>query len=316
MRRALRSFLKRACAVMLLQGVALSTAMAMVMVMVLSMVLSMAMAAAPPPPSPPPRPDHVVIVIEENRAFSRIIGNPAAPYINALAKRGALFTQSYGVTHPSQPNYLALFAGSTLGVTSNACPQTFKGDNLASLLLRAGLSFATYSESLPYAGFDGCMHGHYQRKHNPAVNWQGMNVPATSNLPFSAFPQDFSRLPTVALVVPDQENDMHNGREPATIQRGDRWLQSRLDAYVGWAEKNNSLLIVTFDEDDGSEANRIVTLFVGPMVKPGLYAQRINHYNVLRTITDLYGLVAPGQAAAAEPIGAVWVPAAVTGTAR
>lgn len=301
MRRALRVFLTHARVVMLLQCAALS--------MALSMAFTTALAA-------PPRPDHVVIVIEENRAFSRIIGNPAAPYINALAKRGALFTQSYGVTHPSQPNYLALFAGSTLGVTSNACPQTFKGDNLASLLLRAGLSFATYSESLPYAGFDGCMHGHYQRKHNPAVNWQGMNVPATSNLPFSAFPQDFSRLPTVALVVPDQENDMHNGRAPKTIQRGDRWLQSRLDAYVGWAEKNNSLLIVTFDEDDGSEANRIVTLFVGPMVKPGLYTQRINHYNVLRTITDLYGLAAPGQAAAAEPIGAVWAPAAAAGTAR
>jgi|GEM_PF-4072826 len=69
-----------------------------------------------------PRPDHIVIVIEENKSFSQIIGNKDAPYINELAKRGALFTRSYGITHPSQPNYLALFSGSTRGITSNTCP--------------------------------------------------------------------------------------------------------------------------------------------------------------------------------------------------
>ncbi|MBU1775992.1 MAG: alkaline phosphatase family protein, partial [Gammaproteobacteria bacterium] len=63
-----------------------------------------------------PRPDHIVIVIEENKSFAQIIGNEDAPYINELARRGALFTQSYGITHPSQPNYLALFSGSTRGI--------------------------------------------------------------------------------------------------------------------------------------------------------------------------------------------------------
>ena len=86
---------------------------------------------------------------------------------------------------------------------------------------------------------------------------------------------------------------MHNGAEPDTIIRGDRWLQERLDAYVKWAQKNNSLLIVTWDEDDDTENNRIARLFVGPMVKPGKYAQRIDHYNVLRTLADMYGIAAP-----------------------
>lgn len=253
-----------------------------------------------------PRPDHVVIVVEENRAFSRIIGNMAAQYINTLANRGALFTQSYGLTHPSQPNYLALFAGSTMGVTDNSCPFAFKSENLASLLVRAGFGFATYSESMPAAGFTGCMQGNYQRKHNPMVNWQGHNVAADSNLRFADFPVDFARLPTVSLVVPDQSNDMHDGREPDTIIRGDQWLKKNLDAYVQWAERNNSLLILTFDEDDGSENNRIATVFVGPMVKPGSYARRIDHYNVLRTLTDMFGLPAPGRAAEAQPVTDVW----------
>ncbi|NBR27568.1 MAG: acid phosphatase [Betaproteobacteria bacterium] len=259
-----------------------------------------------------PRPDRVVIVVEENRAYSRIIGNMAAQYINMLANRGALFTQSFGVTHPSQPNYLALFAGSTMGVSDNSCPYTFRTENLASLLTRAGFTFATYSESMPTIGFGGCMHGHYQRKHNPMVNWQGQNVAPESNLRFADFPADYAKLPTVSFVVPDQQNDMHDGREPDTIIRGDQWLKKNLDGFVQWAEKNNGLLILTFDEDDGSEGNRIATVFVGPMVRQGSYAQRIDHYSVLRTLTDLFGLPAIGYAAKAQPITGVWkiVPAA------
>jgi phospholipase C len=268
--------------------------------------------AAQPAARALPRPDHVVIVIEENRAYSRIIGNMAAQYINTLANRGAVFTQSFGVAHPSQPNYLALFAGSTLGVRDNACPHAFKTENLASVLTRAGFTFATYSESMPAAGFAGCTSGHYQRKHTPMVNWQGYNVAASANLPFSDFPADHARLPTVSFVVPDQLNDMHDGDEPDTIIRGDQWLKKNLDAYVRWAEKNNSLLIVTFDEDDFSQNNRIATVFVGPMVRPGVYARRIDHYSVLRTLLDMYGLPPLGRAAEAQPIDDVWlnVPAA------
>jgi acid phosphatase len=262
--------------------------------------------AAEVPAQKIPRPDHVVIVVEENRAYSHIIGNMAAQYINGLANRGALFTQSYGVTHPSQPNYLALFAGSTMGVADNSCPFSFKTENLASLLVRAGFSFATYSEAMPSIGFTGCMQGNYQRKHNPMVNWQGHNVAAESNLRFADFPADYSKLPTVSLVVPDQSNDMHDGREPDTIIRGDQWLRKNLDAYVQWAEKNNSLLILTFDEDDGGENNRIATVFVGPMVRQGSYAQRIDHYSILRTLTDMFGLPAPGRAAEAQPVTDVW----------
>jgi len=263
-------------------------------------------ADSAPPARRLPRPDHVVIVFEENRAYSHIIGNMAAPYINTLANRGALFAQSYGITHPSQPNYLAFFSGSTQGVADNGCPHKLSGPNLASALLDAGLTFGIYSEDLPAAGFAGCRHLNYERKHNPAVNWQGVNIPAAANLPFTSFPADFTKLPTVAIVVPNQENDMHNGDEPATIIRGDRWLQSNLDAYARWAQTHNSLLIVTWDEDDDSANNHIATIFAGPMVKPGVYSQRIDHYAVLRTVLEMYGLAPLGASAKAQTIDFVW----------
>src|SRR5262245_24504439 len=87
-----------------------------------------------------PRYDHVVIVIEENHAQPQIIGSSSAPYMNSLAQQGANFTNSYAITHPSQPNYLALFAGSTLGITDDSTPHTFSSDNLGSQLLAAGLT--------------------------------------------------------------------------------------------------------------------------------------------------------------------------------
>ena len=250
-----------------------------------------------------PRPDHVMIVIEENRGYAQIMDKRnSASYIHALAKRGVLFTQSYGVAHPSQPNYLALFSGSTQGITRNSCPHSFSTDNLASTLLDGGFSFASYSESLPATGDLSCKSGAYQRKHNPVANWQGSRLPAELNKRFADLPQDFSKLPTVSFVIPDKDNDMHDGG----FDTADAWLKSRIEPYVDWAFKHNSLLILTWDEDDYREDNHVVTIMVGPMVKPGISAQRIDHYSVLRTLLDFYGLPALGASRDAEAIRGVW----------
>ena len=250
-----------------------------------------------------PRPDHVVIVIEENHSYAQIMDKRnGASYIHALAKRGLLFTASYGVAHPSQPNYLALFSGSTQGISSDVCLGSFNQDNLASTLIAGGFSFATFSESLPATGDLSCSSGAYQRKHNPAANWQGTRLPAGANRRFADFPKDFSKLPTLSFVIPNQDNDMHDG----SFEAADEWLKTHIAPYVNWALKHNSLLILTWDEDDFRGDNRIVTILAGPMVKTGSSAQRIDHYSVLRTLLDFYGLPAPGASRDAEVIKGVW----------
>jgi hypothetical protein len=103
-------------------------------------------------------------------------------------------------------------------------------------------------------------------------------------------------------VVPNLLDDMHDG----TIQQGDSWLQTHLQAYVTWAKTHNSLLIVTWDEDQGTTGNQIATIFVGPMVKPGKYSEYINHYTVLRTLEAIYGLPYAGKSASATTITDVW----------
>jgi hypothetical protein len=247
-----------------------------------------------------PTPAHVVIVIEENHGYSQIIGSSAAPYLNTLATQGALFTKSYALTHPSQPNYLGLFSGSTQGITDDSCPHTFSAQSLESELIAAGKTFVSYSEGLPAVGSTVCTSGLYVRKHAP---WTDFSKDRGSDQQsFTSFPTNFAKLPTVAWVIPNLDDDMHDG----TIQQADSWLQTHLMAYATWAKNNNSLLIVQWDEDEGTTSNHIATIFVGPMVKPGKYSETIHHYNILRTIEDMYGLAHLGSSAGAKAIIDVW----------
>jgi phosphatidylinositol-3-phosphatase len=257
-----------------------------------------------------PRFDHVVVVVMENKNYNAIIGRPdEAPYINKLAAAGATFSNSFAVGHPSQPNYLALFSGSTHGVRSDHCPENFmKVQNLGAELISAELSFAGYSESMPSPGYTGCgseLSLGYTRTHNPWVDFS--NVPAASNLTFAQFPKAYGKLPTVSFVIPNLCHDMHY----CSRDSGDSWIRHNLGAYASWACTHNSLLIITWDEDGtilglGGDNNKIPTIFYGAHVRQGTYAERINNYSVLATIEDMYGLPRTASAAHAAPITDTW----------
>jgi phosphatidylinositol-3-phosphatase len=301
--------------------------------------------------------DHIVIVIEENHSFGQIIGSAQAPNINALAASGANIVNAasdpqgnssgaHAVRHPSQPNYLELYSGSNQGTIGDGHPGSasepfspvppFTTPNLGAALRNAGYSYATYSQSLPSVGYDGNSFGNYRRKHNPAANWMkdvsptANQLPSSTNQLFTTFqsigssPGSFANLPTVSLVVPDQQYDMHDG----TIATADTWLKNNiLDTYLEWAKTHNSLLIVTWDEDaDNTATNHIPTIFAGANVIPGNYTEAnlnannphvaapmdpgtqtpsgtaMNHYNVLSTIEDIYGLTHIGGSINRRPL--------------
>jgi len=254
-----------------------------------------------------PRPDHIVIVVEENHGYGQIVGSANAPYINQLIKEGALFTNSHGVGHPSQPNYLALFSGGIQGVKNDNCLERrtpFSTANLGASVLQNGFTFKGYAETMPSIGYMGCQYKIsaltnsylYARKHAPWVNWLGVgknNFADSLSVPMSQFPTDYNQLPSLSFVIPDMDNDMHNSGQPgaaASIKRADDWLKEKLGDYINWAQQHNSLFILTFDEDDFTKQNHILTFFAGPMIKPGEYAEKINHYNVYHTIEAIYGV--------------------------
>jgi phosphatidylinositol-3-phosphatase len=274
-----------------------NSSLRIVLVGILGVIAPVLCGAASPKTIPSPA--RVVVVMEENHGYGEIIGSPQAPYINELALAGASFTNAHAITHPSLPNYLALFSGSTQGVTDDSCPLSFRLPNLQRDLLEARLTFVGYSEDLPATGSDVCYSGDYARKHAPWAYFP--DDPPANNRPFADFPSNLAELPTVSWVIPNQVNDMHSG----PILQADNWLRRNLSRYVTWAQSHNSILIIDWDEDDGGLTNHIPTIFVGPMVKPGRYSERIDHYNVLRTIEDMYGLSHLGDRSVA-PIVDVW----------
>jgi len=251
-------------------------------------------------PSDLPRYDHIVVVIEENHSRAEVMGSP---YLSSLAARGILFTRSFAVAHPSQPNYIALFSGSTHGIRDNA-HHDITAANLASSLAAAGLTFAGFSEDLPAVGFRGDSSGAYVRKHSPWACFT--NVPDGVNRRMLDFPTTaFDGLPTVSFVVPNLRNDMHDG----SVAAGDSWLRAHIDSYARWAVSHNSLLIVTFDEGPGSQPpadTPIATILVGARVRKGTSDQPVTHYSILRAIEDIYGLPHLAEDSTAAKITGTW----------
>jgi len=249
-----------------------------------------------------PRPDHIVIVVEENFAFKQIIDAAEVVYINSLVNEGALLTQFFAEHHPSQPNYFVLFCGGQQGVVNDQCSPTSpakKAPSLGGQLISKGLTFIGYSEDLPKVGSKTCGAGLYARKHAPWISFA--DVPNEASRPFTDFPTNFDHLPTIAFVIPNLVNDMHNGTFGQRRKIGDKWLKEQLNSYKEWALTHNSLLIITWDEDDKPKsvaganthppANHIATILVGQMVKPGAKSDKqYTHRDLLRTLQEMYGL--------------------------
>ncbi|MCP3381000.1 alkaline phosphatase family protein [Bradyrhizobium sp. CCGUVB4N] len=241
-----------------------------------------------------PKFSHIVVVVEENHNYDQIAGSSQAPYINSLMAGGASLTNMTAEAHPSQPDYFALYAGSTFGTTDDNS-YSLPDPTLYTVLKNGGYSFTGYVD-------EGGIGSDFN--HDP---WVSFPEGRTVQTDFTSFPSlfangNYSSLPTVSYVIPSVSNDMHDG----TIAQGDTWLQQNLSAYAQWAVNNNSLLVVTWDENDDSTseaaANTIPTLLYGANVVPGNYNTAYNHYNLLSTITASLGLTGPNNAATAAPI--------------
>jgi len=261
-----------------------------------------------------PHHDHVAVVIMENKSYDQV---RTQPYTASLISAGAVFTQSYATTHPSQPNYIALWAASALGITNNNCPAPgtpLTAENLGSACQASGLSWRAYSENLAFAGSAACSYdgnassGLYTRKHDPWTNFS--NLDHARERPYGDLAADIAAgtLPNLVYVIPNNCHNTHNSGTPGcNIPDGDAWLAANLPA-LRTALGPTGLLILTWDEDDNFAGNHILTVFAGPRVIPGAVSTRtITHYTLVRTICDALGLTPFANAAAETPIDGVWL---------
>ena len=248
--------------------------------------------------------DHVVVIVMENKTYDQARGEA---FTASLITQSSSFTQSHALTHPSQPNYLALWSGSSQGVTNNDCPppgSPFTTNNLGHACEAAGIAWKAYCESLPSVGSSICSDplNLYVRRHCPWTHFSNLNH--ANEVPFTqlAVDESLGTMPRLAFVIP---NDCDNTHDCATSV-GDAWLSNQVPRILG-AIGTNGVLIITWDEDDGSGNNRILTVFTGQRVSQGYTSSTaITHYTVLRTICAALGLQPFGAAAGENPIANIW----------
>jgi phosphatidylinositol-3-phosphatase len=253
---------------------------------------------------------HVVVVVFENHEATSIAGNPAAPTFNALARRYARLTDYDAVAHPSLPNYLALVSGSTQGISSDCTGCVVGAPSLADTLAAAGRTWKTYAEGLPYPAFTGASAGRYAKKHDPFLYFRHVLASRARRkrvVPFTQLARDLAghRLPDFSLLIPNLCNDMHD----CSVATGDAWLRAHVEPLLRSPQLRGGVVFVVFDEGttDKGGGGQIVALALGPTVQRGVtFTKATNHYGLLRTIEDAWGLPRLGLSRFATPIGRIW----------
>jgi hypothetical protein len=247
---------------------------------------------------------HVAIIVMENKEAPDVLGARDS-YLGGLARRYAVATRSYGVTHPSLPNYLALTSGSTQGITSDCTSCEVDAPNLVDQLQAAHLSWKAYLEDLPSPCYLGAAHDGYAKKHNPFAYYRDVvDSPRRCRrmVPFTQLAGDLraGTLPTFVWISPNLCDDTHD----CPVDTGDRFLRRTVPALLR-AVGPHGYVVITWDEGatsdgccDGAAGGRIATVVAGPAVRRGAQLRSpVDHYGTLRTIEDSLGLPHLGHAA-------------------
>lgn len=251
-------------------------------------------AQAQTPETSVPNFDHIILVVMENKSYDDIVGNQDdAPFLNMLIKSGGLATNYSAVAHPSLPNYIALIGGDTFGITSDCTNCFVKSKNLIDNLATAGKTWKAYMEDQPTPCFVGNK-DNYAQKHNPFIYFDDIrkNPERCKNIvPLTQLATDLKNgdIPNLIWITPNLCNDMHN----CSVSTGDKWLSKNLTQIINTPSiaKSNYLLIITWDEADLSEGNRVTTILYGPQVKKDFSSDAtFDHYSVLSTIEKSWDL--------------------------
>ena len=256
-------------------------------------ILGTACTQSPAGKTPLPPPRHVFVIVMENHSVDEAL---STPFTASLASQYGFAQNYHAVAHPSVPNYLALTSGTTWGFEDDSYHVLPKND-LGSQLTRAGVSWRAYMEGL---GDAGCLRSPvpYDPGHNPFAYYGGQ-CPANV-VPLTELEGDLSgATPRFIWITPDMCHDTHSCR----VSVGDQWLRQEvglITASAAW--KSGGVLFITWDEDDGSQDNRVATIVVAPGVSHRTSSQLYTHYSLLASVEDLLGVGRLGQAASAKPM--------------
>jgi acid phosphatase len=273
-------------------------------------------ASDPPPTNKVPVAAHVFVLVEENHAYTSIIGNPAMPFTNSLAQQYSLATQYYANRHNSLPNYFMLTVGD-LVTTDDTYTGTVTADNVVRAVTAAGKTWKVYAESLPSVGYLGATVIPYGKDHNPFTYFSDVlnsSSQAANVVPFTQLANDMQNgtLPDYSMIVPDFANDGHDCPNEASnctdtdkLANIDSWVQTKIGPLINSSAFSNSVLIYTWDEssiDDGANGGgHVPTILIGSPVRHGFQSTTLyQHQSTLRLTMELLGISdRPGASATA-----------------
>jgi hypothetical protein len=244
-----------------------------------------------PPPGAWPKIGHIYEIVLENHEFGSIIRKSAAPYINSLAQKYGLATNYTAVSHPSLPNYLALWSGSTQGKHDDGTYNFTTGKTLADQIEASRRSWHVAAENVPPGCFTGATApGGYARKHEPAISWTSVSKNPARCADITDFSHFNPGLGNFWFIAPNLCHDMHD----CSISTGDTWLKGFLPKILGSsAYKADGLIVVTFDEGTSNlgGGGKVATIVISPKAKAGFTSSVAhNHYSLVRTVEALWGM--------------------------
>ena len=255
---------------------------------------------------------HVIVVLMENYSYNEVWNKSTTPYITSLGNAFARATDYSAITHPSLPNYLDIYGGSNYAITTDCSPSTschVNATNLADNLNAKGLTWKGYMESMP-AACGLTTSGNYAPKHDPFVYFDDIRNNsarcAAGVMPYTVLANDLkaaSTTPNYAFITPNLFNDMHN----CSISTGDTWLKNNLPAILNSpaCTVDKCLLILTWDEDDSSQSNKVLTIFAGSGARTGgvVSSNAYTHFSLLKTVETIFSLpTQTSKDAAASPM--------------
>lgn len=264
----------------------------------------------------------IVIVMLENSLRANVLANP---YMDSLRHKGVFLSNSHGVTHSSQPNYILSVGGDTFGLFNDSpgyVEWIYEGGtipitSIVDLLEAQRLTWRSYAENLP-PGYTAAAaqnyptippdEGNFARKHVPFLSYPNIvtNPQRLANIvDAKQFKIDLAtgNLPSYSWYTPNLINDGHNlmieqenpdgsDNPEARVQNIATFLESFLGEDPIEKFPPETLIVITFDEAyPYHDPYAIYTLLIGDMLQAGTtITEPYNHYSLLRSIEINFGL--------------------------
>jgi phosphatidylinositol-3-phosphatase len=242
----------------------------------------------------------LLVFVVENHSLDEM--RTQMPWTYRLAERYGYAASYRALSHPSLPNYLAIAGGSTFGVHDDLDPSAhpISGPSVFGAALRAGLTAKVYGDSMP-APCSLTNEGEYAVRHNPWTYFvDERGACRTFDLPLSRYQADASsgHLPDAGMVVPDICHDAHD----CSLATADAWLQQEVGLAMSGPDFREGRLavVITADEDDGSQANTVLTVVVHPSLHGTVSHAPLSHLSLCRLYAQVLG-VPPLHGTASAP---------------